>query len=622
MVFSRIYPQNRPHDFLKTHIYSAHFCIPDTFVAGVDTNPEVSNEDQQQHICNIVSDIETNVATGTVVIGADFNDINIPSGESIISFLEGTGTLNAGFCSETTLNMTDAVSTDVTHIMGTGGLDSFSNTGRGNPSFGEHGYVVASIELETSVDNLVGIHPYSVNNRGGVSLTSAGSAETLSVGYARIQPSVGATTPSGLAIFGFRQNGILISEAGVPAAPLVQEGRLFAEVNGPVNTGLAIANPGDGAATINFFFTDRDGMNFGSGTFELGAHQQTAKFLDQEPFSGGNSVLGTFTFSSSAPISVIALRGFTNEQSEFLMTTLPVAPLSSTSSDTIYFPHFADGGGWTTQVVLINPTDSTVTGTVGFLGSGSGTMAALPVDLILDDGSVGSNFAYSIPARSSRRITTSNPDGTTSVGSVRATGEGGSAMPSGLVIFSFVSGGVTVSEAGVPALPEGSAFRVYVETSGIPGHVGSVRSGIAITDTSGTLNTATLELTNVDGSLAVASQTLSIPPSGQVALFLDELFSLPDNFSGVLRVTSTSSVAMVGLRLRVNERSEIKTTTTPPCNEVSAATSVDTYFPHIVDSDGWSTQFILISGTAGQISSGTLSFVDQTGQPIDLDLQE
>ena len=73
------------------HVYSAHFCIPDTFFAGVDTNPAVSNEDQQEHICNITSNLEANAATGKVLIGADFNDINIPSGESIISFLQGTG---------------------------------------------------------------------------------------------------------------------------------------------------------------------------------------------------------------------------------------------------------------------------------------------------------------------------------------------------------------------------------------------------------------------------------------------------------------------------------------------------------------------------------------------------
>ena len=465
---------------------------------------------------------------------------------------------------------------------------------------------------------------FSVPDRGGQSTTSSGTAETLRVGYGRIRADAGSTTPSGIAIFQFRDSeGILISEAGVPAAEPVIEGRIFAEVNGPVNTGLAIANPNDVPATVRFYFTDSHGVNSGSGSFELGAHQQTAKFLDQEPFKGGPSVLGTFTFTSSIPIAAIALRGFTNEAGEFLMTTLPITPLlappspfSTTPTGTVYFPQFADGNGWATQVILVNPTDRMITGTLGFLGPGSDTAAAAPTILTLDDGRTGSDFDYSIAPRSAQRFTTSNPPGGLAVGSVRATPEGGNAAPAGLVVFSFAPGEKTLSEAGVPALPKGSAFRVYVEAFGMPGQASSIRSGLAIANTEITANTVTLELTHLDGSLAVPPTTLALPPSGQIARFLDEIFSLPDDFSGVVRVTSTAEVAIVGLRLRVNERGELKMTTTPPSNETGPSTTADVFFPQIADSGGWSTQFILFSGTSGQSTAGTLLFFDYTGQPL------
>ncbi len=253
-----------------------------------------------------------------------------------------------------------------------------------------------------------------------------------------------------------------------------------------------------------------------------------------------------------------------------------------------------------------------------FLGQGSGAIAAAPVTLTLDDAATGSSFLYAIAPRTSKRFTTSNPVGSVSVGSVRATPDSGSSTPSGVGVFSLTSGGITVSEAGVPALPTGSAFRVYVEASGTTGQVGSIRSGLAVTDTSATANTVTLELTSLDGSTVGAAETLSLPPSGQVAQFIDELFSLPADFSGVLRVTSTSDIALVGLRGRTNQRSDFLITTTPPSNEVSTPASVDIYFPHIADSGGWATQFVLFSGTAGQASAGTLSFIDQAGQPLDL----
>ena len=468
----------------------------------------------------------------------------------------------------------------------------------------------------------VGTELFSIPDRGGWSATSGETAEVVRVGYGRIRAEAGSTTPSGIAIFQFRDSqGVLISEASVPATELIQEGRIFAEVDGPVNTGLAIANPNNETATIDFYFMDTGGDNFGNSSFELGPNAQTAKFLNQPPFNSGSPARGTFTFESSVPITVTALRGFTNETDEFLITTLPVAPLEVTSSETVYFPHFSAGGGWVTQVILVNPTDSTITGTVGFLGKGSDTVAASPVILTLDDGSMGPDFDYSISPRSSQRFTTSNPSGALKSGSVRATPNSGNAAPSGLVVFSYTSGGKTLSESGVSALPKGSAFRAYVETSGTPGMAGSIRTGLAITNAADTSSTLTLEVTNLDGSLAVDPATITLPPSGQVARFLDEFFSLPDNFSGVLRVASTAEIAIVGLRLRVNEQGEIKVTTLAPSNEMDLSVSKDRFFAHLADSGGWSTQFILFSGTASQISSGTLSFFDVAGQSLDLSSQ-
>ena len=214
---------------------------------------------------------------------------------------------------------------------------------------------------------------FSIPNLGGRSITSNGTQRTTQVGYGRIAADAGSNTPSGIAIIGYSPGGTLISEAGVPATEAVRQGRIFAEVKGPVNTGLAIANPNDAPATINFYFTDTDGTRFGEGTYVLDAGRQISKFLNEPPFNGGAEVSGTFTFTSSLPIAVIALRGFTNRDGEFLMTTLPVAPLATpltpsttdaASTGTVYFPHFADGSGWATQVILVNPTFRTITGTV------------------------------------------------------------------------------------------------------------------------------------------------------------------------------------------------------------------------------------------------------------------
>src|SRR5207247_4806670 len=86
-------------------------------------------------------------------------------------------------------------------------------------------------------------YPFTVTDRGGTSLMSAGIPASISVGYARVQGDAGSTTPSGLAIFGFRQNNILVSETAVPASLPLTSGRIYAEAAGAVDTGLAIGNP-------------------------------------------------------------------------------------------------------------------------------------------------------------------------------------------------------------------------------------------------------------------------------------------------------------------------------------------------------------------------------------------
>src|SRR3989442_8301939 len=139
---------------------------------------------------------------------------------------------------------------------------------------------------------------FTMTDRGGVSIITDGSGGQAA-GYSRIVPDSGMTTPTGVAIFGFRNNNVLVSETGVPATPLVSAGRIYAEVNGPLDTGIAIANPNDSPATINFTFTDTGGIVAGSSTTTIPAKQQIARFLDEPVFKAfvPATFQGTFSFT-------------------------------------------------------------------------------------------------------------------------------------------------------------------------------------------------------------------------------------------------------------------------------------------------------------------------------------
>src|SRR5215813_12955653 len=254
-----------------------------------------------------------------------------------------------------------------------------------------------------------GTATFAIKDGGGTSYQTDGAASAaLTVGYAKVMTDPGARPPSGLAIIDFRQNNVLVSEAGVPASGLITSGRIYAEISSTINTGIAIANPANQTATITFFFTDSSG-DFGRNGTTIPPNGQIATFLNEAPFNGRSSLTGTFTFSSNIPVSVVALRGRINERSEFLLTTLPVTDLSAAPSTApIIFPHFAAGGGWTTQIVLVNPTDVPLTGGLEFRDPSGQVTNAFNNDL-----------SYTIPPRSSFEMETSLASSQVLTGSVR-----------------------------------------------------------------------------------------------------------------------------------------------------------------------------------------------------------
>lgn len=460
--------------------------------------------------------------------------------------------------------------------------------------------------------------PQTISFSKSLNRTSTNNAPALLSGHGIVSSESGNSGVSGLAIFGERSGGVLVSEAGVPASPLIQSGRIYAEIGGSINTGIAISNPYDRPAQISFFFTDANGTDIGVGTTSIAGRSKIAVFLTDPPFYGPTTFAGTFTFNSSLPLGIIALRGRLNERSDFLMTTLPAADLTAQAAGSaVTFPQFADGLGWFTQIVLVNPGDSTISGTVQFLNS-QGAPAAISVN-----GQAGSNFTYSIPPRTSRTWVTSGTANPVATGSISATPNAGSAAPVGVAIFSLRFGGITVTEAGVPAGAASTAFRLYAETGGDFPEIGSIQSGFAISNTSSATVNITLELDQLDGTPTGVTGAMSLPQGSQTALLLNQLpgfGSMPNPFQGMLRLKSSASVAIVGLRIRVNERGETLMTTTPATDESTPVPGVPLLFPHVVDSGGFTTQFLLYSSDS-VAPTGILELYDANGGPLGIFLQ-
>jgi len=156
---------------------------------------------------------------------------------------------------------------------------------------------------------------------------------------------------------------------------------------------------------------------------------------------------------------------------------------------------------------------------------------------------------------------------------------------------------------------------MYAEVSGISSAIGSIDSGLALANPSTDPISVTLQLVSMDGSSPVPSATVTVPPNGQLARFIRELFpALPLSFRGFLKATANTPINVTGLRGRYNERGDFLITTTPPRNDALRASSTQLIFPHIVSGGGYTTQFMLY----GQPASGQIFFNSQNGSPLSI----
>ena len=196
------------------------------------------------------------------------------------------------------------------------------------------------------------------------------------------------TSSSGLVVFetfGLRYDGGASAiQAGVLPPDLTTNAMLFVDSEGRLgkNIGVAIVNPNSGNVNVNLTLLKGDGSTAATGMLNVPSHQQVSKMVTQL-FAPGvtipTDVTGTLLISStSLPVSVIGLRfrgaNFSTIPSTNLSSstvTLPNITADAGGAGAILLPQFAAGGGWATELVLVN--------------SGTGPMT-VRVDLFKQDG--------------------------------------------------------------------------------------------------------------------------------------------------------------------------------------------------------------------------------------------
>lgn len=472
-----------------------------------------------------------------------------------------------------------------------------------------------------------------LNPGGSVNHITEASKEATRVGYARIADNTGPV-PYGTAVFSFKQDGIVVTEASVPASPPTTSARIFidyrtsaAAVPGrsdagkiDINTGIAIVNYGTATANVTYTLRDVNGapLSVGHGSIPQGNH--ISCFIDQLkdkaapdfnlPSNFQNAIqFGSLDIAGDQPISVLALRGTTNQRRDFLITATPVADLKQTPGNSpVYFPHFADGGGYTTSLILLNTSDSNESGILQVLNDDGSPLLVGSADGIRD-----SSFRYSIGPGGAFRFQSDGVSATVKTGWVRLTPDPLNSAPIGSGIFGYNPASILVAESGIPAAGSTTHARVRVDLSG--GH----NTGLAIANTANTDAEVKVRAYQSDGVTGVGSSSgnLRLAGNGHSAKFADELITgLPPGFTGVLEISSTSPFTALTLRSLVNERGDFLMTAFPIADANRDAPS-PVVFPQIADGGGYATEFILLSsGKSYWPARTTLEFRSETGVPL------
>ncbi len=244
--------------------------------------------------------------------------------------------------------------------------------------------------------------------------------------------------------------------------------------------------------------------------------------------AGDNLDSNDFTYNRVFPYAGTPLNGRRHAHESFLDAT------------TLEFAHFGNGQGFTSDIVLTNPSTTTaVQGTLAFTSP-----EGLPLEVGIVPGSgivprttplASSQVDFTLPISGSITISTDGLGDVVS-GAVRVTSQG---QLGGVIRFSIPGIGIAGVQTSVPV----TGFTAPVRRT-----AGGINTGIAIRNLEQAPVDLDLRLVNPDGSERASTLIEGFTANGQTARFIDELFAeLGDElFQGTLvaRVTGGQVTAM------------------------------------------------------------------------------
>jgi hypothetical protein len=206
------------------------------------------------------------------------------------------------------------------------------------------------------------------------------TSQTIQVGYAVITPTFPGTTGLVATETLVQMRALETLQVSVFPPNLVTNALLPVQVSTSLGRtlGLAIANPNNIAANIVLTLRRSDGTPFSATTVSILARQQIAKLITElfpPPPPGGFTTqvpipaefIGTLVITSSSPVSILGLNFRGPNYSTVLVTDLtsannlmPIIAPNVGGAGALLFPQFVTGGGWSTEIAILNTTSALI----------------------------------------------------------------------------------------------------------------------------------------------------------------------------------------------------------------------------------------------------------------------
>jgi parallel beta-helix repeat protein len=373
-------------------------------------------------------------------------------------------------------------------------------------------------------DQTGSVFNFLLSPNGTVRMDATGSGGIV-IGYASFLSNVQV---NGSSLFQTISNNLVTSEAGVGVSKPTRNFTVYIDNKDNAYSGYAIANTGTTQANINMTLRDTSGGTVATKSLPAlygGTH--FARFAIQD-FEATAGFEGSIEFTSDREVSAVALRYDNPEQNVF--STIPV--LVDEAAQTLYFPQLADGGGYRTNFVLVNPTAVATTARVEFFKN-DGTPLSIKIA-----GQDRTTYDVPLGAKGVARFITDGTSAGVQVGWAKVS----SPQPvGGSAIFQTLASLKITSEAGVSASPLASHLSTYVES------IGFAESGLALCNPNTAAAVITLNLRDSAGNVA-ATTSFNLGPNEHVAKFFTEWFGGYGEFQGTLEVMATQPVSGVALR--------------------------------------------------------------------------